>query len=41
MFYKVVARAALLYGSETWVTTTRDKIRLEAVEMLFLRSVKG
>ena len=29
-FYKVVARPTLLYGSETWVTTTR-----------FLRSVKG
>jgi len=27
--------------SETWVTTTRDMTRLEAAEMLFLRSSKG
>jgi hypothetical protein len=40
-FYKVVARPALLYGSETWITTTRDMTGLEAVEMRFLRSVKG
>ena len=40
-FYKVVARPTLLYGSETWVTTTRDMTRLEAAEMRFLRSVKG
>ena len=40
-FYKVVARPTLLYGSETWVTTTRDMTRLEAAEMGFLRSVKG
>jgi len=39
--YKVVARPTLLYGSETWVTTTRDMTRLEAAEMRFLRSVKG
>ena len=39
-FYKVVARPTILYGSETWVTTTRDKTRLEAAEMRFLRSVK-
>ena len=40
-FYKVVARPTLLYGSETWVTTTRDMTRLEAAEMRFVRSVKG
>ena len=40
-FYKVVARPSLLYGSETWVTTKRDMIRLEAAEMRFLRSVTG
>jgi len=28
--YKVVARPALLYGSEAWVTTTRDMTRLDA-----------
>ena len=40
-FYKAVARPSLLYGSETWVTTKRDTTRLEAAEMLFLRSVTG
>ena len=40
-FYKVVARPALLYGNETWVTMTRDMTGLEAAEMRFLRSVKG
>jgi hypothetical protein len=39
-FYKVVARPTLLYGSETWVTTTRDMTCLDAAEMRFLRSVK-
>jgi len=39
--YKVAARPTLLYGSETWVTTTRDMTGLEAAEMRFLRSVKG
>ena len=38
--YTVVARPALHYGSETWVTTKRDTIRLEAAELRFLRSVK-
>jgi len=39
--YKVVARTTLHYGSETWVTTTRDMTRLAVAEMRFLRSVKG
>jgi hypothetical protein len=39
-FYKVVARPALLYGSETWVTTKRDRICLEVTEIRFLISVK-
>ena len=39
--YKVVARPTLLYGSETWVTTTGDMTCLEAAEMRFLRNVKG
>ena len=38
-FDKVVARPTLLYGSETWVTMTRDMTGLEAAEMRFLRSV--
>ena len=40
-FYKVITKPTPLYGSETWVTTTRDMTRLEAAEMRFLRSVKG
>jgi hypothetical protein len=40
-FYKVLARPTILYGSETWVTTTRDMTRLEAAEMRLLSSVKG
>jgi len=40
-FYKFVVRPSLLYGSETWVTTQTDMIRLEAAEMRFLRSVTG
>jgi hypothetical protein len=40
-FYKAAARPTLLYGSETWVTTTRDMTGLEAAEMCFLRSVVG
>ena len=39
-FSKVVARPSLLYGSETWVTTTQDMTRLEAAEMRFLRRIK-
>jgi len=40
-FCKFVARLTLLYGSETWVTTTLYMTRLEAAEMRFLNSVKG
>jgi hypothetical protein len=40
-FDKVVARPTLIYGSETWVTTTRNMTGLEAAETRFLRSVKG
>jgi hypothetical protein len=40
-FYKVVARPALLFGSETWLTTERDMTHLEAAEMHFQRSVQG
>ena len=29
------------YGSETWLTTKRDRTRLEEAEMRFLRSVAG
>ena len=41
IYFKVVARPTLLYGSETRVTTKRDMTGLEAAEIRFLRSVKG
>jgi hypothetical protein len=40
-FYKIMAIPTLLYGSECWTLTKRQKSRLEAAEMRFLRSVKG
>jgi hypothetical protein len=40
-FYKVVARPAQLYDSETWLTAKGDVARLEAAEIRFRRSVKG
>jgi hypothetical protein len=40
-FYKVMATPTLLYGSETWILNARDKSRIQASEMRFLRSVKG
>jgi len=41
IFYKVVARPTLLYGSEIWVNMKRDMTGLEAAETRFLGSVKG
>jgi hypothetical protein len=35
--YKTVVESLLLYGSEVWEITKRDKQRLEAVEMNFMR----
>ena len=40
IFYKVVARPTLLYGSEIWVNMKRDMTGLEAAETRFLRNVK-
>jgi hypothetical protein len=40
-FYKIMAIPTLLYGSEYWTLTKRQKSRLEAAEMRFLRSVAG
>jgi hypothetical protein len=36
-----MAIPTLLYGSECWTLTKRQKKRLEAAEMRFLRSVAG
>jgi hypothetical protein len=38
-FYKVMAVSAGLYGSENWVLTDKDKNRIQAAEMRFLRSM--
>jgi hypothetical protein len=40
-FCKTVAVSTGLYGSEAWVMSARDRSRLQAVEMHFLRSVAG
>jgi hypothetical protein len=41
MFYKIMAVAVLLYGSETWTPRKRDRNRIQAAEMKYLRTVKG
>lgn len=40
-FYKTMAVPALLYGSESWITTTKHESKIQAAEMKFLRRVKG
>jgi hypothetical protein len=40
-FYKIMAIPTLLYGSECWTLTKRQKSRLKAAEMRFLRSMTG
>jgi hypothetical protein len=40
-FYRIMAIPTLLYGSECWTLTKRQKSRLEAAEMRFLRTVAG
>ena len=40
-FYKTMAIPAGLYGAESWVLTSKDKNRIQASEMRFLRSVVG
>lgn len=39
-FYKTIAVPTLLDGSETWTTKTEES-RIQALEMRFLRRVKG
>ena len=39
--YKTVAMLTLLYGSESGVFTKRQETHMQAVEMKFLRAVKG
>jgi hypothetical protein len=40
-FYKIMAVPALLCGSETWTPRKRDWNIIQAVEMKYLRTVKG
>nr|CAH7720024.1 unnamed protein product [Callosobruchus chinensis] len=39
--YQSIVQSILLYGSEVWETTKRDRQRLEATEMDYLRSSCG
>ena len=39
-FYKVVARPALLYGSETWVITKRDALFKKCQKIYKIRQNK-
>ena len=40
-FYKVMAVPALMYDSENWSLNRSDKRKIEAAEMIFLRSMAG
>jgi hypothetical protein len=39
--HNITAKTALKYGSETWMLNKRDKQRLEAAQMRFLRPLLG
>jgi hypothetical protein len=39
--YNITAKAALKFGSEVWVLKKREKQRLEAAQMKFLRHLLG
>lgn len=40
-FYKTIAVPTMLYGCECWILTERQRSRIQAQEMKFLRRVKG
>ena len=39
--HNITAKAALKFGSEAWVLKKRDKQRLEAAQIKFLRNLLG
>lgn len=39
--YNTIFRPILTYGSESWILTRQQKSKLQAVEMKYLRAVKG
>jgi len=41
IIHNITAKAALKFGSEAWVLKKREKQRLEAAEMKFLRHLLG
>ncbi|CAH2013124.1 unnamed protein product [Acanthoscelides obtectus] len=38
--YRTVFRPILIFGSESWVLTNRQKIKLQAIDMKYLRAVR-
>jgi hypothetical protein len=41
MKHNITAKTALKYGSETWRLSKKDKQRLKAAQMRFLRPLQG
>ncbi|CAH1987605.1 unnamed protein product, partial [Acanthoscelides obtectus] len=39
--YRTVFRPILIFGSESWVLTNRQKSKLQVIDMKYLRAVKG
>ena len=39
--YQKILRLSLIYGSEPWMLSKRNKSKVKAMEMRFLKSIKG